>query len=72
MDDDKKRFFKAIASGDFGAVNTLLEAGMRPEVEDADGWTAAGRAAQKGRTGVLQVRTCILWARKTMAQRQRE
>jgi hypothetical protein len=57
MDADKKPFFRAVLTGDFGAVNTMLESGnYSAGMEDTDGWTAAGRAVQKGRTGVLQVR----------------
>lgn len=60
IEEEKKRFFRAVAAGDFGTVNTMLEGGMRPDVEDAEGFTAAGRAVQKGRTGVLQVRPSFM------------
>lgn len=47
--------FKAAATGDFLVVHKLIEAGEKPDSVDHEGWTAAGRAAQKGRDGVIKV-----------------
>lgn len=52
-----KQYFAACIRGDFNTVNTFLgTGGMTPEQADEDGWTAAGRAAAKGRNGVVRVR----------------
>eukprot|EP00055_Hartaetosiga_balthica_P006270 m.19432 g.19432 ORF g.19432 m.19432 type:complete len:190 (-) comp5116_c0_seq2:1341-1910(-) len=50
-----KQFEKAVVTGDFEKAHELLVAGCTPESTDKDGWTAAGRAIQSGRSGVLQV-----------------
>ena len=52
---DVIKFFKAINAGDFYTVDLGIQGGLKVDSLDKDGWTAAGRAVQKNRSGVLKV-----------------
>eukprot|EP00049_Salpingoeca_infusionum_P009091 m.150768 g.150768 ORF g.150768 m.150768 type:complete len:505 (-) comp14237_c0_seq5:3140-4654(-) len=57
MDEAHVRFFKAVQTGSYIDVLALMRENLdlKPDDVDQDGWTAAGRAVQKNKNGVLQV-----------------